>query len=571
MIIIPIPARLGATLLALLTVTGVLRAQTPPPVVPNATLTPDQLASRFLAQATFGPSPAAIAELRQLNYDYRAWIAAELAKPPTYALPLLRAAVAARHITAWPLADHNRRARNEVMLTGRDALRQRVAYALSQIFVISDQAMTIQAGGEGSTAYYDMLLQHAFGNYRHLLLSVARHPMMGHYLSHYRNRVGDPVTGRRPDENFAREIMQLFSIGLYQLNRDGSIQHDASGRPIETYTNDHITEFARVFTGFTDEDNNPNSVGTWPVGTGFPAMARPNTSQPMEMWEPQHDRGEKRLLHYPGATKPVLPAGQSGLKDVADAVGNLVEHPNTPPFIARLLIQRLVTSNPSAGYIDRVASAFIDNGRGERGDLGHVVTAILLDREARDPAFILDPEHGKLREPFLRVAHLMRALNYRVTPGVLPHAFSYQFNEGSLGQYPLSAPSVFNFYLPDFQPAGPIGDAGLFAPEFQIHTAVYGIGTPNVFSGLLQDMYVNVRLDLTAAAERGGDPAALVDYIDLLLTHGTMSAATRETLLTAIRGVTPALYGPPNQSIALNRARLALYLAAISPDFAVLK
>lgn len=565
--------RLQPALLALLVFAaarGPLLAQSSP-VVPNATLTSDQLASRFLAQATFGPTPEAIAELRALNYDYAEWIRREIAKPPTYSVPLLTAAVEAGAINPLIFASENRRARNQVMLTGTDQLRQRVAYALSQIFVISDQAPVVFAGADGSSDYYDMLLRNAFGSFRTLLWDVTRHPIMGRYLSHYRNRVGDPATGRRPDENFAREIMQLFSIGLYRLNRNGSLVLGAvSGRPIEVYTNDHITEFARVFTGFTDEDNNPNSVGTWPGGTGFPAVSRPNNRQPMEMWEPQHDHNAKTLLPYPGARKPVLPAGQTGLQDVSDAIDNLVEHPNTAPFISRLLIQRLVTSNPSEGYIERVANAFVNNGQGGYGDLGAVITAVLLDPEARDAARILDPEHGKLREPFLRVTHLLRAFRHSVTPGILPYTFSNGVNENSLGQYPLSSPTVFNFYLPDFQPAGPVGDAGLFAPEFQIHTAVYAVATPNVFNGFLNHAYVGIRLDLTEQESLAGNAAALLDNVDLLLTHGTMSARTRQVILDALQRAVPPPWAP-NLPMAATRTRLAIHLAMLSADYAVLK
>ena len=563
------PVRLTLAFLALFAAQGRSLGQSAAPVTPNASLTADQLASRFLAQATFGPTPDAIAELAALHYDYRAWILREIAKPPTYALPLLEAAAAAGAINPQFFWSDNRRARSEVMLTASDQLRQRVACALSQVFVISDQAIVINAGGEGSTVYHDMLVRNAFGNFRTLLAEVARHPMMGRYLSHYRNRAGDPATGRRPDENFAREVMQLFTIGLYQLNPNGSLRLNAEGRPIETYTNADITEFARVFTGFTDEDNNPGAIGTWPNGTGFPVVPRPNNRQPMKMWEPQHDHGAKNLLAYEGARKPVLPAGQGGLQDVSDAIDNLCEHPNTAPFIARLLIQRLVTSNPSEGYLARVAAAFADNGLGVRGDLAHVITTLLLDPEARDPARILDPEHGKLREPFIRVTHLLRAFRHSVGPGHLPYAF-FQFNENTLGQFPFAAPSVFNFYLPDYQPAGPIGDAGLFAPEFQIHNAITAISVPNALDGIVMSTNPALRLNLAEQESLAANPGALVANVDTLLTHGTMSARTREVITGAVGQVVPPRWAP-TRSVAAERVRLAIYLTALSPDYAVLK
>ena len=212
-------------------------------VIPNTTLTADQQATRFLAQATFGPSPDALAELRQLNYDYNGWIDREAAKSVTLAVPLLTTALGAGQITAIDKTA-NRKARNQVMLSAPDQLRQRVAYALSQIMVISDNDTNVANGLEGSSSYYDMLARNALGNFRTLIIDVTRHPMMGRYLSHYKNRKANTASGTRPDENYAREAMQLFTIGLYALNANGTYQ-TAGGRPVEAYTNDDITEFAR--------------------------------------------------------------------------------------------------------------------------------------------------------------------------------------------------------------------------------------------------------------------------------------------------------------------------------------
>ncbi|MFZ5497255.1 MAG: DUF1800 domain-containing protein [Verrucomicrobiota bacterium] len=534
--------------------------------MPSSNLTPDHLASRFLAQATFGPTPDAIAELRALGYDYNAWITREAAKPATSAVTLLESARAAGQITTSD-SGTNRRARNQVMLAGADQLRQRVAYALSQIMVISDVDSNVTNGQDGSSSYYDMLTRNALGSFRTLLLDVTRHPMMGRYLSHYKNRKANPTTGTRPDENYAREVMQLFSIGLYHLTPDGEYVTDAAGRPLETYTNDDITEFARVFTGFTDEG--PGTTGS---GTGRQDFPRDpaNYTAPMRLWELQHDTGAKRLLSYPGARKVNLPAGQTGLQDVQDAIDNLVEHPSTAPFISRLLIQRLVTSNPSRGYVGRVAAAFVDNGAGVRGDLLAVVRAILLDPEARDPAYLADPEHGKLREPFLRITHLLRAFRFTVPTGTLPYNFGGTITQNTLGHYPLSSPSVFNFYSPDYEPPGPIGDAGLVGPEFQILNSVFAVTLPNTINTLLQSGVNNIRLDLIEQENLAATPAALLDNVDLLLTHGTMSAETRTAILQAVNGVTSAMV-PSGSNLNQTRARLALYLTALSPDYAVLK
>jgi uncharacterized protein (DUF1800 family) len=543
-----------------------LSAQT---VLPDNTLSPDEQASRFLAQATFGPTTKAITELRNLGYDYNAWIDREVAKTPSLAAPLVVAAFNSRQIERMdPIS--NRSARTEVMISGDDQLRQRVAYALSQIFVISDNVAAISNALEGSSSYYDMLLQGSFGNFRELLLNVTRHPMMGRFLTHYQNRKANPETGTRADENYAREVMQLFTIGLYLLNQDGTYQSVIDGRAAETYTNDHITELARVFTGFTDEDNNPIAVGTGIGRTEFPRVLKQNYTQPMKMWDLQHDTGVKTLLSYPGVRKPVLPANQTGLQDVADAIDNLFEHPNTGPFIARQLIQRLVTSNPSNGYVGRVAGVFANNGSGQRGDMLAVIKAILLDQEARNPAFIVDPEHGKLREPFLRVTHLLRAFNFVVPPHVLPYNFPFA-TAAALGQYPLSAPSVFNFYLPDYEPPGVIGGAGLVGPEFQILNSDSGVKTLNAFYSVIERALGEIfPLDLSPQAQLSGSTAMLVDNVDLLLTHGTLSDQTRAKVIAAVDGVTSTMV-PSGSSLGITKAHMAVYLIMVSPDYAVLK
>jgi len=550
----------------ILTLTGLVAGLAGQTVVPDTNLTQDEHASRFLAQATFGPTTETIAELRDLGYNYSAWIDREVAKPVTLAAPLVTAARDSGQITAITNA-HNRRARNQVMIAGNDQLRQRVAYALSQIFVISDNISAISNANEGSSSYYDMLARDSFGTFRQLLYDVTRHPMMGRFLSHYKNRKENTAAGTRPDENYAREVMQLLSIGLYRLNADGTYQTDGTGRPLDAYTNSQITEFARVFTGFTDESTNNTGTGTG--RTDFPSAAQ-NYTAPMRMWDPQHDTGAKTLLAYAGARKPTLPAGQTGLQDIDDAIDNLVEHPNTGPFIGRQLIQRLVTSNPSDGYVARVAAAFANNGRGQRGDMVAVIKAILLDQEARNLAFVLDPEHGKLREPFVRVTHLLRAFRFSVSGSLLPYDFGTAVTETTIGQYPMSAPSVFNFYLPDYEPPGPLSAAGLVGPEFQILNSVFGITMPNALYNLIHTSSGSFTLDLAPQAAVSDNAGALVDNLDLLLTHGTLSTATRAQVITAVNGVTTAMV-PTGSTLALTKARLAVYLIAVSPDFAVLK
>lgn len=534
-------------------------------VISATDLSPDEQASRFLAQATFGPTLDTIAELRQLGYNYGAWIDRDAAKPVTSAVALLEAARTAGQITQSDRAT-NRRARTQVMLTASDQLRQRVAYALSQIMVISDADSNVQNGRDGSSSYWDMLARNALGNFRTLLMDVTRHPMMGRYLSHYKNRKADEAAGTRPDENYAREVMQLFSIGLYQLNADGSYITDGAGRPLETYTNEQITEFARVFTGFTDASTNNTGTGTGRAD--FPNAAQ-NYTEPMRMWEQQHDTGAKNLLNYPGVRKASIPAGQTGLQDVQDAIDNLVEHPSTAPFISRLLIQRLVTSNPSHGYVGRVAAAFLNNGAGVRGDLLAVVKAILLDPEARSLAMLTDPEHGKLREPFLRVTHTLRAGRFTVQDGTLPYDLG-AFTEGTMGQFPLGSPSVFNFYSPDYEPPGPIANARLVGPEFQILNAVFAVTLPNTFSTLITNGTGRFRLNLSDLETLAADNAALLDRLDLLFTHGTLSAESRAAIRTALDGITAGMV-PAGSTLAQQRTRLGVYLILLSPDYAILK
>jgi uncharacterized protein (DUF1800 family) len=537
-------------------------------VSPNTALTADEAASRFLAQATFGPSPDSIAELRALNNNFTTWINQQAALPVTLSVPLITAAVSSGGVTTVDRGV-NRRARNQVMLTAPDQLRQRMAYALSQIMVISDNDTNVANGLEGPSSYYDMLARNALGSFRTLMMDVTRHPMMGRYLTHYKNRKANTAAGTQPDENYAREVMQLFTIGLYQLNNSGVAQTDSTGRQIETYTNENIAEFAKVFTGFTDENNNPNAVGTGTGRTDFPTAAQ-NYTQPMIMWEQQHDTSAKTLLNYPGVRKQVLPAGQTGMQDVADALDNLIEHPSTAPFICRQLIQRLVTSNPTDAYVNRVATVFINNGNGQRGDLLAVAKAILLDNEARNVSFITDAEHGKLKEPFLRVANVLRAFRFGVSAGVLPYDFSTAITETTIGQYPLSAPSVFNFYLPDYRPPGGIGNAGLVGPEYQILNSVFAITFPNAIYNLTQTSAGKFSLNMSEQESMSANTATLVENLDLLLTHGMMSAETRTAVTKAVDSVTTAMV-PGGSTMGQTKARLAAYLVALSPDSAVLK
>ncbi len=457
-----------------------------------------------------------------------------------------------------------------------DVLRQRVAWALSQIFVVSDRTDDLTAESLGFANFYDLLLQHAFGNFRDLLHGVTVHPVMGLYLSHLGNRRPDPIHRIYPDENYAREIMQLFTIGLWELHPDGTRQVDALGQFIPTYDNRTITGFARVFTGMAMGGSNVN-FGTYP---------RAFTS-PMGTWDEYHDLNPKTLLR--GVTLPARTAspGTNGLAtraDVGAAVDNLFQHPNVGPFIGRLLIQRLVTSNPSTGYVARVAAAFANDGGGVRGDLKAVIRGILLDREARDPVLLADPAFGKLREPLLRCVALGRAFHAQAGVGWYPLDTFYMDHV----QEPFKSPSVFNFYLPTYSPPGPLTQLGLVAPEFQIVNASSAVSAANYFWNAIWDGmhrwgYARadhkVALDLSAEMALTAPAAAWSDHwlnvepydldpllrrLDLVLTGGTLSPAQLQVIREHVDRVRWPTWDWPRE-----RLRLAIYLILNTPEFCV--
>ena len=510
----------------------------------RAATTPAE-ASRFLSQATLGADWEEIQRTARIGYD--AWLREQFAKPIGYEQPLIDQRL---RMGLEVTPDHRRWAWWEQVLEGPDPLRQRVALALSEIFVVSDANDTVSQSPQGLANYYDMLRRNAFGNYRTLLRDITLHPIMGAYLSHLRNEKSYPAIGRFPDENYAREIMQLFSIGLFQLKPDGTFVKNGAGRPIPTYDNDDITQFAKIFTGLAfdgpDRDFHRGEA-EW--------------TRPMRMYEEFHEPGPKKLLRG-----KLVPAGQTGMRDVDAAIDNLFRHPNVGPFLSRRLIQRLVTSNPSPGYIARVAAKFANNGRGVRGDLKAVVRAILMDPEARRRPVGSEIGRGMLRESFLRRVQLARAFDAsnraQTTPiedGGAPESF---------GQRPVSSPTVFNFFLPDHQPNGPIGDAGLFAPEFQIITAVTAISSANALSGQVRGAMnhdpndaLEVRLDLTDEIAIASNPNALLDRLNLILMAGTMSEPMRAVLLQALN----ALDDPDE------RVKMAIELISIAPEYAVVK
>ena len=437
---------------------------------------------------------------------------------------------------------------------GPDQLRQRTALALSELFVVSNTNSQIDGVTGAHASYLDMLARNAFGNFRQLLEQVATHPAMGHYLSHFRNEREDPATGRLPDENFAREVMQLFTIGLWQLNPDGTRRRDASGNFIPTYTQDDVSGLAKVFTGWSwgGPDRTTNRWHGWTGGQ--------NWREQMQNYPQFHSASEKRFL---GVT---IAANTSGEQSLRIALDTLFNHPNVGPFLGRQMIQRFVTSNPSPAYVGRVAAAFNNNGSGVRGDMRAVLRAVLLDPEARDTNLANQATWGKLREPMVRFGNWMRAFDARSQLGSYP-IWNLEDNVSSLGQNPLRAPSVFNWFRPDYAPPGEVMRQNLVAPEFQITHETTATGYANfVVHNVERGHFGNgttIVANYSPEIALAGNPAALMDRLNLLLTAGRMSSTTRQTILGAVNAI------PSTQ--AATRVHTAVSLTMISSDFIVQK
>lgn len=505
--------------------------------------TTEREAARFLAQASFGADPAVVRQVAEQGLA--GWLDAQRVLPATSTYSMMFA-----NGQTWD-AFYWRKGWWRSIMLGEDQLRQRMAFALSQIFVINcDTGSRIGDNPMVQGRYYDLLGNGAFGSYRDLLEKVTYSAQMGFYLSHLRNRKSDPALNRFPDENFAREIMQLFTIGLWELNPDGSRKLDEAGEPIPTYDNETIMEMAKVFTGLGFGTNN-GAVNT----SFFTGGAGNDYLAPMKMFDDQHEPGDKHIVNG-----VVIPAGQTGDDDVRDALDALCGHQNIGPFISRLLIQRFVCSNPSPQYIARVSSVWNDSGAGTRGDLAAVIEAILLDPEARTPGEGGEAA-GKVREPLLRVTALLRAFNARNSSNTYPLFSGFNAVVQPLGQFPLLAPSVFNFYLPDHQPAGELRQRGLTAPELEIATASRLLLTDNLLRGAVDSGYYSLQLDLTETLALAGDTEALIDHLDLLLAWGSLSDATRATVKAAVDA----------QSTQLNKVRTAIHLITESPDSIVLR
>ncbi len=539
----------------------------PPPPPPPPAITKLQ-AYALLNQATFGATEAEAQRLVGLGDSttaYGRWIDEQLQRPASLQLPQVQAAYAA---LSQPVQNIGQLNRDRVdawfrnVVNGPDQLRQRVAFALSEVMVVSQQSV-LQNYPFALADYYDVLARNAFGNFRALMEAVTLHPAMGLYLSMLGNRKPDVANNIRPDENYARELLQLFTVGLVQLNPDGTAQIDGQGQEVPTYDQSVIEGFAHVYTGW-------NWAGAASFGLARPTLA--NQVQPMQAYANQHDTGAKKVLSYPGAALVGIPSRSPAnpAADLQDALDNIFNHPNVGPFIARRLIQRLVASNPSPAYVQRVAGVFANDGSGQRGNLGAVVRALLLDPEARNPP--AGDAAGKLKEPLLRMTQLWRAYGARSESG----RFDVQTLAFVAGQGPLQAQSVFNFFSPFHSPPGEIADQGLVAPELQIateyldtllanylfvqtfcYTSAPVTGCPAVRPGIRP---AQVLKDEGAETAQANDPPALVDRTSQKLLGGPPSATLQGEARAAVERA-------PTTPGGLRVAE-ALYLISTSPEYA---
>jgi uncharacterized protein (DUF1800 family) len=558
-------------------------------------------ASRFLTQATFGPTLPEIDRLYRMGYN--AWLDEQFnpSLPVSVELPFLDGLIAQAVNAGLPIEVWQDK-RIEVWfknaLTGNDQLRQRMAFALSEILVISDQNGALEGNPTTLADYYDKMANGAFGSYRTLLENVTLHPAMGVYLSMHMNRKPSADGTIRPDENYAREIMQLFSVGLVRLNTDGTVMDgDATAagiQPIPTYTQDTIRGLAHVFTGWNYSTCVPPAAaegapgfnywewdycGTGPEGQDWRSHIGWRT--PMKPWgegtafgDIYHAvTGTKLLLNYPGAVpvNGILPAGGTARANMTAVLNNVANHPNVGPFLSRLLIQRFVTSNPSPAYVGRVAGIFNNNGAGVRGDLKAVVRAILLDTEARKPT---QAYAGKLREPLMRITQLWRAMSARSVNGRINEGWTDNYS----AQAPMRSPTVFNFFQPGYQLPGEIANAGLYSPEMQITTDTYITRMVNELGGKIYWYWLGnpgldptqwdpVQIDIARDMAIANDARKLIDRYDLLFMSGRMPTPMYNLLVTHVNDIN--LSG--GNDALRERLQDALWLILTSPSYVVEK
>lgn len=500
-------------------------------------------AARFLAQATLGATKADITALQSTTYA--AWIDAQCALPQgqTHVDWLKSKGYDnAIYVTNFAGLDNSIWRK---LITSNDSLRQRVALALSETVVASAEGIAI-AWRTFAVAYFmDILESEAFGNYRSLLEKVSLSPAMGVYLTYRGNVKANATTGSQPDENYARELMQLFTIGLQLLNPDGSVQL-TNGVATETYTQTDVSGMARVWTGWNFDTT--GYVGAYGVNAVTRAMVQTGN---------RHETGSKTFL---GVT---IPAGTSASASLTTALDTVFNHPNTAPFVCRQLIQRLVTSNPSGAYVTRVADVFANNGSGVRGDLKAVVRAILLDAEARDMASVNSASFGKLREPVVRFLNWARA--FKATSASDTWSIGDLSDPATrLGQSPMRSGSVFNFFRPGYVPPGSeLANQGLTAPEFQITNESSIPGYVNFMQKAISGVGVSdLKADYSSLLALVSDSMALLNELNLVLASNQIPAATLATLQSALDSISVTTDTGKN-----NRVYAAITLVMASPAY----
>jgi len=547
---------------------------------PPVPIVSPQDAARFLNQATFGATDADIHHLSLIGYQ--PWLNEQFAAPQSLLTPGVEQALivntqpacasgdvkcnAAMFLENNQGQDYPENAFWQQSLTAPDQLRQRVAYSLHEMLVISMTSTGVMNMPRGAAHYYDTLAADAFGNFRQLLQDVTLNPMMGQWLAMQGNDKGNANTD--PDENYAREVMQLFTIGLYQLNDDGTQKLDGTGKPIPTYSNTDVMGLAKVFTGFSWNVPGNTSDSAWSDCCMYVGPGVGEDLLPMQSYPSHHSTAQKFFL---GVT---IPSGGSPDPngDLKIALDTLFNHPNLPAFFSKQMIQHLVTSNPSPGYVSRVAAVFKDNGLGVRGDLKAVVTAILMDTEARDTvAGASNPQFGKVREALLRYTHWARAFTAQSRTGGY-WIGSTEDPIWGLGQMTLRSPTVFNWFAPGYVPPGTtIEQAGMTGPEFQMTNVSSVVGYLNYMQTAVSSDSTNgfdIFSSYAAEMNIAGNPGALVDRVNLLLMSGQMDSTLYSQILSAVSAV-PVPAGDQNaiNAALAARVRTAVFLTLASPSY----
>lgn len=554
-------------------------------------------ASRFLSQATIGYDEEEVDSVLSKGID--GWIDSQFSMPIDYfslRMQTMRQVIADSCMNvcgnSFEICNPPRTPGDDFSMLwwdgltkSKDLLRNRIAFALSEIFVISRNGR-LGSDGDALTSYYDVLYKNSFGNYRDLLYDVTLNASMAEYLTHINNPKTDADNFIFPDENYAREILQLFTVGLWELNANGSLKLDGNQQAIPTYSNYEIGEFAKIFTGLSYggiwQPSPHPSCDDAQISFGMHESCADMTV-PMAMYEEHHETGVKNLLNG-----FVVPAGLTGLEDIDTTMAHLMDHSNIGPFVSYRLIQRLVKSNPTPAYVERVSSTFTDNGSGIKGDMKAVIKAILLDPEARNCSFQNFAKNSKLKEPVMKRGQFVRMMELERETGDFHFWDDDTHWKESTSQTILNATSVFNFFTPEDKPRGPIQDAGLVAPEFKIldevtlpgyANKIYEIttGVNRIFRHTLQDNgsannrwcsgeYTYWYQD--QFYEYGKDPEYFINWLDKNFTAGSMSDRTRQLLRDAADEIlTPSF----NSTLEKDRIDLLTYLLMLSPDFNITK